>query len=109
MHSNYQHENGLQELIETLKSASKQREIVLSYFNLATATKQIKVADLKIKSKGTSTQIKTLIDKEIFEEYHYQTDRIQFQNSEDDASKELNLHQITALDEIDHVKIMYLH
>jgi len=101
LHSNYQHENGLQELIETLKSASKQREIVLSYFNLATATKQIKVADLKIKSKGTSTQIKTLIDKEIFEEYHYQTDRIQFQDSDDDASTELNSYQKTALDEID--------
>ena len=101
LHSNYQHENGLQELIETLKSASKQREIVLSYFNLATATKQIKVADLKIKSKGTSTQIKTLIDKEIFEEYHYQTDRIQFQDSDNDASTELNSYQKTALDEID--------
>jgi len=101
LHPNYQHENGLQELIETLKSASKQREIVLSYFNLATATKQIKVADLKIKSKGTSTQIKTLIDKEIFEEYHYQTDRIQFQDSDNDASTELNSYQKTALDEID--------
>jgi primosomal protein N' (replication factor Y) len=101
LHPNYQHENGLQELIETLKSASKQREIVLSYFNLATATKQIKVADLKIKSKGTSTQIKTLIDKEIFEEYHYQTDRIQFQDSDNDASTELNSYQKTASDEID--------
>ncbi|MDC1355608.1 primosomal protein N' [Flavobacteriaceae bacterium] len=101
LHPNYQHENGLQDLIENLKNASKQREIVLSYFNLANSTKQIKVADLKLKSKATSTQIKTLIDKQVFEEYHFQTDRIQFQNSEDDASKELNLHQITALDEID--------
>ena len=63
LHPNYQHENALQELVETLKSASKQREIVLSYFNLANATKQIKVSDLKTKSKATSTQIKTLIDK----------------------------------------------
>jgi primosomal protein N' (replication factor Y) len=101
LHPNYQHENGLQDLIENLKNASKQREIVLSYFNLANSTKQIKVADLKLKSKATSTQIKTLIDKQVFEEYHFQTDRIQFQNSEDDASKELNVHQITALDEID--------
>ena len=101
LHPNYQHENGLQDLIETLKNASKQREIVLSYFNLANSTKQIKVADLKLKSMATSTQIKTLIDKQIFEEFYYQTDRIQFQDSEDDASKELNIHQITALDEID--------
>ena len=101
LHPNYQHETGLQELIETLKSASKQREIVLSYFNLANTTKQIKVADLKTKSKGTSAQIKTLIDKAIFEEYHYQTDRIQFQDSEDDASTALNSYQKTALEEID--------
>ncbi len=101
LHPDYQHENGLQDLIETLKNASKQREIVLSYFNLANSTKQIKVADLKLKSKATSTQIKTLIDKQIFEEFYFQTDRIQFQDSEDDASKELNVHQITALDGID--------
>jgi primosomal protein N' (replication factor Y) len=101
LHPNYQHENALQELVETLKSASKQREIVLSYFNLANATKQIKVADLKTKSKATSTQIKTLIDKNVFEEYHYQTDRIQFQDSEDGASTELNTYQETALEEID--------
>ena len=101
LHPNYQHENALQELVEMLKSASKQREIVLSYFNLANATKQIKVADLKTKSKATSTQIKTLIDKGVFEEYHYQTDRIQFQDSEDGASTELNTYQETALEEID--------
>ena len=101
LHPNYQHDSALQELVETLKSASKQREIVLSYFNLATATKQIKVSDLKTKSNATSTQIKILIDKEVFEEYHYQTDRIQFQDSENDASIELNSYQKTALKEID--------
>tara|TARA_B110000037_G_scaffold19231_1_gene20260 strand:+ start:27515 stop:29980 length:2466 start_codon:yes stop_codon:yes gene_type:complete len=101
LHPNYQHENGLQELLETLKNAAKQREIVLSYFNLANSTKQIKVADLKTKSKASSTQIKTLIDKQVFEEYHYQTDRIQFQDSEEDATIELNSYQNTALEEID--------
>ena len=101
LHPNYQHDNALQELVETLKSAAKQREIVLSYFNLANATKQIKVSDLKTKSKATSTQIKTLIDKDVFEEYHYQTDRIQFQDPEHDASTELNTYQETALEEID--------
>ena len=101
LHANYQHENALQILVETLKNASKQREIVLSYFSLATTSKQIKVADLKIKSNATSTQVKALIDKEVFDEYHFQTDRIQFQNSEDNASTELNSYQQTALEEID--------
>ena len=101
LHANYQHENALQILVETLKNASKQREIVLSYFSLATTSKQIKVADLKIKSNASSTQVKALIDKEVFDEYHFQTDRIQFQNSEDNASTELNSYQQTALEEID--------
>ena len=103
LHPNYQHENALQELIEALKNASKQRNIVLSYFNLATHTKQIKVADLKIKSNATSTQIKLLIDKEVFEEYHYQTDRIHFQDSEDNASITLNSYQKTALEDIENL------
>jgi primosomal protein N' (replication factor Y) len=103
LHPNYQHENALQELIEALKNASNQRNIVLSYFNLATHTKQIKVADLKIKSNATSTQIKLLIDKEVFEEYHYQTDRIQFQDSEDNASITLNSYQKTALEDIENL------
>ena len=100
LHPNYQRENALQELIEALKNSSKQREIILSYFNLATNTKQIKVADLKIKSNATSTQIKLLIDKEVFEEYYYQTDRIQFQDSKDNASTTLNPYQKTALEDI---------
>jgi len=103
LHPNYQHENALQELIEALKNASNQRNIVLSYFNLATHTKQIKVADLKIKSNATSTQIKLLIDKEVFEEYHYQTDRIQFQDSEDNASITLNSYQKTALEDTENL------
>ena len=100
LHPNYQHENALQDLVETLKNASKQREIVLSYFNLASSSKQIKVADLKLKSKATSAQIKLLIDKEVFEDYHYQTDRIQFEDSNESNSIALNSYQHTALEEI---------
>jgi primosomal protein N' (replication factor Y) len=100
LHQNYQHENALQDLVETLKNASKQREIVLSYFNLASSSKQIKVADLKLKSKATSAQIKLLIDKEVFEDYHYQTDRIQFEDSNESNSIALNSYQHTALEEI---------
>ena len=100
LHPNYQHENALQDLIETLKNASKQREIVLSYFNLASSTNQIKVADLKTKSNATSAQIKLLIDKNVFEDYHYQTDRIKFEDSDEENSTELNPHQSNALQEI---------
>jgi primosomal protein N' (replication factor Y) len=36
-----------------------------------------------------------------FEEYHYQTDRIQFQDPENETSTQLNTYQETALEEID--------
>ena len=59
------------------------------------------MSELKTKSNATSTQIKALIDKNIFEEYFFQTDRIQFDASETSASKSLNEFQESALQEID--------
>ena len=59
------------------------------------------MSELKTKSNATSAQIKALIDKNIFEEYFFQTDRIQFDDSEMSASKSLNEFQETALQEID--------
>ena len=90
IHSDHQHEDALQELLGSLTRSAKQREIVLNYFSLAPHHPQIKVSELKTKSNATSTQIKALIDKDIFEEYFFQTDRIQFDDSETSASKSLN-------------------
>ena len=73
----------------------------MNYFALAPRHPQIKVSELKTKSNATSTQIKALIDKNIFEEYFFQTDRIQFDASETSASKSLNEFQESALQEID--------
>ena len=55
--------------------------------------KPIKVSELIKKSAATSTQIKTLIDKSIFEEYYLQTDRVLFENTIKSDSKKLNKHQ----------------
>ncbi len=101
IHSDHQHDDALQELLKSLTRSAKQREIVLNYFALAPRHPQIKVSELKTKSNATSTQIKALIDKNIFEEYFFQTDRIQFDASETSASKSLNEFQESALQEID--------
>jgi primosomal protein N' (replication factor Y) len=96
----YQSESALQEFIETLTRAPKQKELVLSFFTLnATTTKPIKVSELQKKSNATSTQIKALEEKGVFEIYHLQTDRVSF----DDATlkdKTLNIYQEKALEEI---------
>jgi len=92
---------GLQNLLERLSRAPKQKEIVMTYFSLTTTSKKpIKVSDLVLKSKATSTQIKVLIDKQVFEEYHIQTDRVSYSGEENEALKTLNSNQITALGKI---------
>jgi len=79
LHAKYESDNGLGELLEVLKSANKQKEIVLAYFQLmASEKKPITVKKLVEVSNSTSTTVKALIDKEIFEEYLLQQDRILF-------------------------------
>ena len=101
LESNYESEEGLQNLLDNLSRAPKQREIVMTYFSLSsTINKPIKVSDLLLKSKATSAQIKTLIDKQIFEEYHIQTDRVLYSGDKTTALKTLNKSQTIALEEI---------
>ncbi|MBI9042257.1 primosomal protein N' [Lutibacter sp.] len=68
----------LSELLETLNRAQKQRDVILTYFQLQTTKKPIKVSDLQEKSKSTNAVIKSLVDKNILEYYFIQTDRINF-------------------------------
>ena len=77
LHSQYENNEGLSLLLETLKKSAKQKEIVLQYFQLSALEKKpISVKQLIEKANSNSNIIKTLIDKEIFEEYHLQVDRI---------------------------------
>jgi len=79
LHAKYESDNGLGELLEVLKSANKQKEIVLAYFQImASEKKPITVKKLVEVSNATSATVKTLIDKEIFEEYLLQQDRVSF-------------------------------
>ncbi|MBT4915783.1 MAG: primosomal protein N' [Formosa sp.] len=100
VHSDYTSQDSLQELLKTLNRSEKQRELVINYFSLSSQDIQIKVSELKAKSNASSSQIKALIDKGIFEEYFFQTDRVKFNNSNLNISKSLNKHQELALNEI---------
>ncbi|WP_456312669.1 replication restart helicase PriA [Pseudomonas shirazensis] len=79
LHSKYESDQGLNELLEVLKNANKQKEIVLAYFQIsATEKKPLTVKKLIEVSNSTSTVVKALIEKEIFEEYYLQQDRVSF-------------------------------
>ncbi len=92
-------EEKLNELLESLTRAKKQREVVLSYFQLASSKKPIKVKDLIQFSNVSAAVIKALVDKQIFEFYFIQTDRINYEGI-NSKLKELNSYQQTAFGEI---------
>ncbi|GAA4279028.1 replication restart helicase PriA [Aquimarina mytili] len=101
LHPNYSKEAALRPLLDSMTRAPKQREVLMQLFTLqAKATKPIKVSELIKQSNSTSAVIKTLIDKEILDEYHLQIDRVQFQGEIQDNFKTLNEYQLKAFDEI---------
>ena len=95
----YNSDDSLEKLLEQLSRAKKQREAVLSFFQLSTGNKPIKVKSLEDKANVSSSIIKSLVDKNIFEFYHIQTDRIQFKG-DTNSLKVLNEFQEKALTEI---------
>ena len=101
LHSKYETNEGLGELLEILKNANKQKEIVLSYFQLSASEKKpITVKKLIESAKSTSTIVKALIDKEIFEEYYIQVDRVNFSGKTKEEQLQLSDAQQTAFEEI---------
>jgi primosomal protein N' (replication factor Y) len=99
LHANYTSDDSLGKLLEELSNAKKQREAVLGFFQLSTSKKPIKAKDLEEKAAVSSSILKSLVTKDIFEFYHIQTDRVQFQGDTNDL-KVLNEFQEKALFEI---------
>ena len=91
LHSKYESDQGLGELLEVLKNASKQKEIVLAYFQISASEKKpITVKRLVEVSNSSSTIVKALIEKEIFEEYFLQHDRVSFQGKASEKQLQLS-------------------
>jgi len=79
LHSQYDSNEGLKSLLEILKKSTKQKEIVLNYFQLSAIEKKpISVKKLVEKAQSTSTVVKALVKKKILEEYFIQEDRVNF-------------------------------
>ena len=101
LNSNYQSEIDIRNLLDNLNRAPKQRDVVMTLFaQSAKNIKPITAVELSKKSKSSLAIIKALIDKQILEEYHIQTDRIQYNSSKAEQSKHLNKAQEFALSKI---------
>ena len=101
LQSQYNSNNGLGALLDTLKNANKQKEIVLTYFQLlATEKKPITVKKLVDTANSTSGIVKALIEKEVFEDYYLQEDRVIFSGDGRENQLQLSDFQQKAFDEI---------
>ncbi|MWB95041.1 primosomal protein N' [Flavobacterium sp. GA093] len=101
LHSQYESDSGLGQLLEVLKNANKQKEIVLAYFQLSASEKKpITVKKLVEVSNSTSTVVKALIEKEIFEEYYLQHDRVSFDGKASEEFLQLSAAQELAFNQI---------
>lgn len=99
LHPEYHSDNALNSLLEKLSRAKKQRDAVLMFFQLSSTKKPIKAKDLEVKANVSSAVLKSLVDKNIFEYYQIQTDRINFKG-DTNSLKTLNEFQEKALSEI---------
>ena len=96
----YSGHDALSKIEKELKRAKKLSAIVLGYFSLVSHKSQITVSDLKTQTNATSSQIKSLIDKEVFEVYFIEVDRIKFENSKNQQDIVLSPEQLIAFDAI---------
>ena len=101
LHSNFTSEKALNGLLDELSRAPKQRQVIMTLFSISAKTKKpVKVSDLSNESDTSTAIIKSLIDKGILEEYHIQTDRVQYSGDDNEDTKKLNEYQSIALKEI---------
>ena len=94
----YNSEEKLKDLLNGLKRAPKQSQVVLSLFSLRAKSKNpIKLTYLEKESGGSKAIIKSLIKKGILDEYYIKTDRVQYSSTNTLQNKiHLNESQLNA-------------
>lgn len=96
----WESEGRLQELLEVTKRAQKQQEVLLAFFQLKAQKKPVKATQLAQVAQVAMQIIKSLVDKQIFEYYYLQTDRLDFNLSQKNNLFKLSTTQQTAFQQI---------
>ena len=100
LNEEYSNENKLVSLLDSLKGA-KQKEVLMHYFQLqAVEKKPISVKHLTETAQTSVAIVKALIDKNIFEEYYLQHDRVNFDSNKTASNLQLSETQSKAYSEI---------
>ncbi|MEK9614432.1 MAG: primosomal protein N' [Flavobacteriaceae bacterium] len=98
----FQEEQNLESLFESLKNAPKQSALVMGFLSDSNSLDSWqKVSDFKQKTQASSSQIRTLLDKAVFEEIFQEENRVLIrQQRERNSEKVLSPAQQKALVEI---------
>ena len=100
----YESDEALGELLEFLKGASKQKALLLQYFQLKAMDKNPILAKKLIDSAhSTAAVLKALVDKAVFETYFIQEDRVNFSENSKPKKLELSAAQQIAYDAINNI------
>jgi primosomal protein N' (replication factor Y) len=98
----YENETEMHRLLDELEKAPKQKEALLSYFSVtAQVKKPLRLKELCEKSGVSASIIKSLINKDIFEEYYVKTDRVNFSGVSSETGIHLSETQAKAFIEIE--------
>lgn len=101
LHEQYQKEEKLIALLDSIKS-EKQKNLLLQYFQLqAQKRNPISVKELTETAQTSTAIVKALVDKQIFEEYLIQEDRVNFEKNKIENEFSLSIAQQKAFDEIE--------
>ncbi|MFN8325238.1 primosomal protein N' [Flavobacterium sp.] len=101
LNKSFENNESLNRLLDSQKS-EKRRNLILSYFQLqATEKKPVSVKRLLEFSNISSNVLKGLIEKEIFEEYYLQEDRVSFEENLIQSDLKLNGNQQIAFENIE--------
>jgi len=101
LHPSYQSDERLRELLDLLSRAPKQREAVLTLFQLKGNLEPVKVKALLEQAQISTATVKTLIDKQILEELFLETSRLRHSAELTQAAAVLSGEQRRAVDEIE--------
>jgi len=96
----YKNDEALNNFLDSLKNAPKQRQLILQYFSFNTKKSQpIIVKNLLDKANGSQASLNALVKKGFFEIFSERVDRVRF-NSDVVAPKILSSQQVLAFNQI---------
>jgi len=90
----------LPEVLDSLKNAPKQRDILLQFFTLTAAAENTESSQLITAAKATKASLNALVKKNILEVFTKKVDRVDFSKDQKNDLHQLNPYQIQAFEEI---------